>query len=148
MQRDNDDDAWRSIVENYGDRPTLDREEPPEPVAPVWSSWDDPASSGTVDGAPERSDGSEELEERDWDEEERFVPPAPPPVPGTTPDRVVAWVGLFASPAVLLVCLIAGIHLPSWLGLLLVAAFVGGFGYLVAQMPRGPRDPWDDGAKL
>ena len=30
----------------------------------------------------------------------------------------------------------------------LVGGFLGGFGYLVAQMPRGPRDPFDDGARL
>ena len=30
----------------------------------------------------------------------------------------------------------------------LVAWFVGGFTYLVLQMPRGPRDPEDDGARL
>ena len=28
----------------------------------------------------------------------------------------------------------------------LVASFVGGFIYLAASMPRGPRDPGDDGA--
>jgi hypothetical protein len=29
-----------------------------------------------------------------------------------------------------------------------VAWFVGGFGYLVHEMPRSPRDPWDDGSRI
>ncbi|WP_275693233.1 hypothetical protein [Nocardioides sp. TF02-7] len=38
--------------------------------------------------------------------------------------------------------------IPSWAGLLLAAAFVGGFLYLVVRLPGSPRDPWDDGAVL
>ena len=34
------------------------------------------------------------------------------------------------------------------IGYLLVGGFVGGFVYLVTRMPRGPRDPADDGARL
>jgi hypothetical protein len=49
---------------------------------------------------------------------------------------------------VLVIAVILGVHLPAWLGYLLVAGFVGGFGYLVTRMPRGPRDPMDDGARL
>ncbi|MCD4534692.1 hypothetical protein LRP67_11420 [Nocardioides sp. cx-169] len=133
MQRDNDDDAWRAIVENYGDRADLDPEPAPEPAAapeePVAgeASWDDP------------------YPDADWSSD-RFVPPPPPPVPATTPDRMLAWAGLFGAPAILLVCLVAGIDLPPLLAYLLVAAFVGGFLYLVLLMPRGPRDPDDDGA--
>ena len=26
--------------------------------------------------------------------------------------------------------------------------FVGGFAYLVREMPRSPRDPWDDGSRI
>jgi hypothetical protein len=39
--------------------------------------------------------------------------------------------------------------LAPWLGYLLVASFIGGFGYLVVKMPRSEDiDPWDDGARL
>jgi hypothetical protein len=38
--------------------------------------------------------------------------------------------------------------LPTSVAWLLIGGFLGGFGYLVAQMPRGPRDPFDDGAVL
>ena len=37
---------------------------------------------------------------------------------------------------------------PNWFGWLLVASFLGGFGYLVVTMPRDRDDPWDDGARL
>ena len=38
--------------------------------------------------------------------------------------------------------------LPTWLEKGLVAYFVAGFLYLVFNMERGPRDPWDDGARV
>ena len=135
MQPDSDDDAWRSIVENYGDRAELDPDDPhvvplaPEPVVEPLT-W-------RAEAAP-----------REEPDPDRFVPPPPPPVPHTTPDRLAAWLGVFGAPAVLLVALVLGVSLPGWLGYLLVGAFVGGFLYLVVQMPRGPRDPGDDGARL
>lgn len=135
MQPDSDDDAWRSIVENYGDRAELDADDHPAvPLAP------EPLTEPLT-----WRDATYVAEEPDPD---RFVPPAPPPVPHTTPDRLAAWLGVFGAPAVLLAALVLGVSLPGWLGYLLVAAFVGGFLYLVVQMPRGPRDPGDDGARL
>jgi hypothetical protein len=128
VQPDSEDDAWRSIVENYGDRADLGPEEAPEPVP-----------------EPVREPAGDDTEAAD---EERYVPPPPPPLPHVTPDRLAAWSGVFGAPTVLLVALLVGIHLPAWLGYLLVASFVGGFVYLVVQMPRGPRDPGDDGARL
>jgi hypothetical protein len=38
--------------------------------------------------------------------------------------------------------------LPGAVTLGLVAAFCVGFCYLVLQMPREPRDPFDDGAQV
>jgi len=141
VQPDSDDDAWRAIVENYGDRPEVERDTAPvEEPAAAWSSYDD------EDADDADTDDAAAYHVRD--DEDRFVPPPPPPLPRTTPDRVAAWLGVFASPAVLLVSLVFGLHLPGFLGFLLVAGFVGGFLYLVAQMPRGPRDPWDDGSRL
>lgn len=135
MQRDNEDEAWRAIVENFGDRADLDPspepepEPEPEPQPEPQLSWDDP------------------YPDSDWNSD-RFVPPPPPPIPTTTTDRLVAWLGVFGSPAVLLFCLVLGIDLPSLVAYALVAGFVGGFLYLVMQMPRGPRDPGDDGARI
>jgi hypothetical protein len=131
VPRSNEDEAWRAIVENYGDRVELDPDEPatPEPVAEP-----EPVVVPAELASPHA--------------EERFVPPPPPPLPHVPRDRMLAWAGLFGSPTVLLTTLVLGIGLPSLVGYLLVAAFVGGFAYLVVQMPRGPHDPWDDGARL
>jgi hypothetical protein len=139
VQPDNEDEAWRAIVENYGARPDLDPVEPIEPAEraePLDREDHPPPPAAPPAGA---------ASERD---DERFVPPTPPPVPRTTPDRLAAWAGLFGAPLVLLVALVLGRALPTWAGYLLVAWFVGGFLYLVVQMPSGPRDPGDDGARL
>lgn len=134
MQRDSEDEAWRAIVENYGDRPELDEPSPePAPSSPSWR-----------DAYPD----DEPLDREAGDPGERFVPPPTPPLPRPPRDRFLAWLGLFGSPTVLLVCLVTGVQLPSLLAYALVAAFVGGFLYLVVKMPRGPRDPWDDGAQV
>jgi hypothetical protein len=143
-----DELAWRAIVDNYGDRVELD--DPPaapaapaEPIpdAPFGGRFGDPRAFGTPD---------DEVRDAiaDDDEEEGYDPPEPPPLPTVTPDRGLAWAGVFGSPAVLLACLIFSISIPTWLGYLLVVGFVGGFIYLVFQMPREPREPWDDGAQV
>jgi hypothetical protein len=122
-----EDEAWRSIVENYGERPHVEPL-PPEPA---------PAAPPELRAAPD-----DDL----WSDEERYVPPPPPPVPHPTGVRLAAWSGVFGAPAVLLVALVLGIPLPSLVGYALVASFIGGFLYLVVHMQRGPRDPGDDGA--
>jgi hypothetical protein len=150
VQRDSDEDAWRTIVENYGDRVELDAEPPAAPPA-------EPSAEPDGDQRLERlfrplpgprdrdAAGSDDAGSDDDDD---FVPPTPPPLPKVPPDRLLAWIGLFGSPSVLLLCLVLGVHLAPWLGYLLVASFIGGFVYLVMHMPRGPADPWDDGARL
>jgi hypothetical protein len=136
-----DDDAWRAIVDNYGDRPELGTDGTDPPADP-------PAEPARPEGEPE-SVGSwdDAYPDSDWSTD-RFVPPPPPPLPTPTTDRLLAWLGVFGSPAVLLVCLVFGIDLPRLIAYFLVGAFIGGFLYLVAQMPRGPRDPNDDGAQV
>lgn len=129
MSRGEEDEAWRAIVENYGDRPQVDAR--PEPVEPEPDPFD--PTYDDLD-APEPTD--------------RFVPPTPPPGPGLVLPRHLPWLGVFGAPAVLLVALVTGLDLPSWLGYLLVASFVGGFVHLVFTMNRGGRDPWDDGARI
>ena len=123
MSSRNEDEVWRSIVENYGDQPDV------EPLP------DEPEEPEPVRETPEDS----------WD---TFVPPTPPPVPHPPPVRFAAWIGLFGSPAVLLLATVLGISLPGWMGYVLVGSFVGGFLYLVVHMQRGPRDPGDDGARV
>jgi hypothetical protein len=129
VSRPDDDTAWREIVANYGDR-VLGPDEQAAPAVP----------------APAEPEGHPELVEQA--QEERFVPPLPPPLPRVSKDRLAAWLGVLGSPVLLLVATVFRIPLPTVVPWLLVAAFLGGFGYLVAQMPRGPRDPFDDGAVL
>jgi hypothetical protein len=125
-----EDELWRSIVDNYGERAELtelteqpgqvaEASLPVEPVAPL-----------------------------PVEEDERFVPPAPPPLPRPDNKRLVAWLGVFGVPTLLVLCLVLGLGLPSLVSVAMVVWFIGGFTYLVLQMPRGPRDPDDNGARL
>ncbi len=133
MSSRDEDEAWRQIVANYGDVPSVDDAPRPEPRGEY-----------VVENEP--------ADEPDavfpWEDEGRFVPPPPPPVPRPEPRRGLAWAGLFGAPVILLVALVFGVYLPGWLSLLLVAGFIGGFGYLVATMSNDPRDPGDDGARV
>lgn len=127
-QEPDDDAAWRSIVENYGDRPDLGELDTEQP---------EPAPSPAVQEA------------REPDPEDHYVPPPPPPIPHPDPPRLLAWLGLFGVPALVLVCLLAHVNLPTWSGLILMVWFVGGFVYLVASMrPGAGDDDYDDGAVL
>lgn len=130
-----EDAAWREIVDHFGDRAEL---EDAESAAP-----DGDPRAGATPGDP----GSAPAWWRP-EAEDRFVPPEPPAATWPTGPRLAGWLGIFAAPLILLVCLILSIRLPFPLGQLLVAWFVGGFAYLVWTMPRGPRDPWDDGSRV
>jgi hypothetical protein len=130
-----EDAEWRSIVNNYGDHPDFVAPSAPEPEpepAPV-----------VFDQPPELAPAQA------WElQSDRFIPRPPPPVPRPHGLRLAAWLGLFGVPAIVLLCIVLHISLPSPLGFLALVWFVGGFGYLVATM-NGPKDPdggWDDGA--
>ena len=143
------DAAWRAIVENYGERPELGPagHEPATPEPPS-----DPravAAAGLFDRSYLDAHEARDQDDRDaWADEGHFVPPEPPPVPSTTPARRLAWLGLFGAPLAMLVAVIAHLTYPTWLSMGLVAAFVGGFVFLVATMERHADDGWggDDGA--
>ena len=138
-----EDEAWRSIVDNFGDRARLD-DEPPEPPH-------DPAADEVhqVPEPPVAAPGPSPDATWDEDAEERFVPPVPPPVPRLPLPQRLAWLAVLGSPALLFVALLFSYDLPSLFGYALVAGFLGGFGYLVATMQRADeRNPWDDGAQL
>lgn len=143
-----DDEVWRSIVDNYGERPDLEDQPGPADDAAA------PAAEPTPEDLPGPGRASFDPRwdrrdpEPDQEQEERFVPPPPPPVPTTTKDRTVAWFGIFGAPAILLVTLVLGIRLPEIVNYALVMLFVGGFLYLVVRMNREPRDPGDNGARL
>jgi hypothetical protein len=150
--------AWREIVENYGDRPALgggsgvdttglspfDRSYLDALDAPLRSDYDhrDRSAQRPLD------DSAEDLP----DPTDHFVPPEPPPIPRGTPARRLAWAGLLGSPVALLLAvfvhMLTGWVVPTLLTLGVAAAFVGGFVFLVATMPRERGDDWDDGAVL
>lgn len=128
--------AWREIVDNYGERPDAVGETGGPPAA-------GPAA-GPAPAPPPADDPFERLAR----EEERFVPPPPPPVPRPGWRRGTAWAGLLAAPAVVLVLLVAQVDLPELVDHALVLWAVGGFVYLVATMRDEPRDPGDDGSRV
>jgi hypothetical protein len=139
-RRAREDAEWQAIVENYGDEPDLAQPEVPEPPAEPFGrvAFEIPAELGPRSWSPPDDDP----------EDARYVPPPPPPLPRPHGLRLAAWLGLFGVPAVVLVCIVLNVSLPSPLGFLGLVWFVGGFGYLVATM-GGPKDPdggWDDGA--
>lgn len=141
MTRPDEEDAWRSIVENYGERPDLDDlEEPTQPAEPARPRFRP---------AEDRLDEPAEPARAPYDDpEDRFVPPPPPPIPRPTPRRALAWAGLVLAPLLMMVAAVLQIALPWVLDLGLVAAFVAGFTYLIATMGSGPSDPWDDGSRV
>ena len=127
--------AWREIVDHYGARPDVHPE--PDPLAEA----ELPAEPGLD---PPAAEMPEPFHLELYDEE--FTPPPLPPAPHVSPERRLAWVGLVASPVLLVVLNLIDYSLPGILTGGLVVAFIASFGYLVATM--SPRDPDDDGARV
>lgn len=137
-----DEKAWADIIAGWDESPSGD--------VPAAESLPE---SGQPPAAPEPLPLVEPVETWnpvpfDFADEGTFVPPTPPPTQLPPPPRLLAWIGVIGSPAVFLVCLILRVGLPSWASTLLVAAFVGGFLFLVATMRNEPPDPYDDGARV
>jgi hypothetical protein len=153
-----DEDAlWRSIVENYGDRISLDQSHEPTTDQPNDQPGDQPVDQPVDPGAAAVQPQMQPPAQRDepdllnaWDDpDDHFVPPEPPPLPTPEPPRLLAWAGVFGVPVLVIVVSVLKISVPSFVSLLGLAWFVGGFGYLVATMRRDDDpDPWDDGAVL
>ena len=75
------------------------------------------------------------------DDDGRYVPPQPPPLPKLSPAAKGAWAALCGGPAYLLVATLLGWQIPGWAALVAVAAFVGGFTAVILRMEdRPPRD--------
>ena len=83
------------------------------------------------------------------DDDEHYIPPAPPPLPKLDPVTKGAWAALFGGPGYLMVATAAGWSVSGLAAFCAVAAFVAGFAILVLRMhepgPGGP-DDGDDGA--
>jgi hypothetical protein len=145
--------AWRDIVENYGDRAEL----PPDVASGV--DTDDQAQGSVAESGPSYSvrfgdfddDVDEPFEASNDPLDDGFVPLDPEPLHlGLA--RTLAWTGVLGAPLLAVVATVvvtaSSFAVPPWFGWLLVAAFLGGFGYLVVTMPKDRDDPWDDGARL
>ena len=119
--------AWRDIVDHYGEHPdAAELAELTTPLDPPRSELENPFA--------------------DEHDDETFTPPPLPPPPVISPERRVAWVGLVASPVLLVLLNVLDYSLPGVLSIGLVIVFIASFGYLVATM--APRDPDDDGARV
>ncbi|GAA1912280.1 hypothetical protein GCM10009737_12230 [Nocardioides lentus] len=132
-----------------------------DPTGPAADRAADRAADQASDGTRDRVDGDDhaaarereaaararEFEER-HEVPDRFVPPEPPPLPYVAPRRLLAWLALVGGPLLLVLSLAVGLPLSPFWRLLAALAFVGGFVYLVVSMPREPRDPTDDGARV
>lgn len=134
--------AWQEIVENYGERAALPSDQSSQDPAA------DPSPAALEHPAPEPEDEPEEPVD-EIAVVDRFQPPAAPPIPlPRTWERGAAWGGIFIAPALALLIALLGLHPPSIVGWSLVTWLVGGFAYLVYDMPRSPREPWDDGSRI
>ena len=97
----------------------------------------DPGNRGNAEG-PEPAP--------DEDDEERFVPPEPPPITSTDLASRLAWLGVLGGPFLLLLAALTWSRLPTLVVLVALSAFVGGFITFVARLPRDRDDGPDDGA--
>lgn len=120
--------AWREIIDNYGERVEITK----PPVHPP------PARPEPVEYQPiVETDPLGEI----------FIPPNPGPASLPEPRRRLAWFGVLGIPALLFISLLAAVRLPSWAIGFGAVWFVAGLGYLVATMDSSRRhDDPDDGA--
>lgn len=137
---------WPDAEETSTDRPsppaTPNEPTPQRTPQTEWSEWDDIR-------IPQPEPAAEEGREDDADEG-HYVPPPPPPLPKG--DRVArwAWAGAIGAPALAIVLSVIGWGLDGLTGIVLVAAFLVGFGTLISRLRPGPRidDGPDDGAVI
>ena len=147
------DAEFAQIVAQWGPMPDADAVPPTDDAPEPDTSAHEPPYPGTPIGSKDslralfRPAWAEPTPPEPEDEDEHFVPPPPPPLPRPEPRRMLAWLGLFGAPVIGLVLLVSGVTLPRYVGVFLIAAFIAGFGYLVATMRPNP-DGWDNGARL
>jgi hypothetical protein len=173
-----DEAAWRDLVARYEmpaewdaasvpwpDRENLTERPREEPSAPGPASAARPESPSAPGPATDRTrvirpatpppkpdpvPAPEPAAAPPEDEDEHFIPPAPPPLPHLDPIAKGAWTALFGGPAYLVLASIIGWNVPGWAALLAVMAFVGGFAVVVLRLGDGPSrgDGPDNGAVI
>lgn len=154
LVEDNEDLTWAQIVAGY-DAPSTTTIAP----WPVYEDLDSGSADDDID-APYPEDGAtpdawtwsarrsptyDELREQ-----ERFVPPEPPPLPRLSGADKLSWLGLVGGPLVLVAAALFSLSLPAWVGLVAALGFVGGFVSLVVRMDNGQDrlDDPDNGAQV
>ncbi len=145
-QPDNVDDTFARIVAGYDSRPERGD------VAP-WPAAEDVEEQTTSVDAPfeyRQADpfGFQPAAAPGWDEEDHFVPPAPPPLPRPEPLTLLAWAGVLGAPFAFVLAAVSGLVLPRMVTGALVVGFVGGIFWLIATTSRRPGEGYDpdDGA--
>jgi hypothetical protein len=128
---------------------------PSSSTSPSGTAPSGTAPSGAAQGATGRADQPRIIRRAgpgrpdqvaDEDEDDRYRPPPPDPLPPLDPVAKGAWAGVLGGPGYLLVARLADWQIPSWAALGAIIAFVAGFATLVVRMGDRPRDDDDDGA--
>ncbi|GAA2100838.1 hypothetical protein GCM10009841_16050 [Microlunatus panaciterrae] len=176
MPRPSEDDreaidrAFAEMIAGYHltaerDEPIADRTAPEEPATASPAAPAPPAPRPSVHGAndppdpgwadehplfsypitPDESAKSKEPVQQD--PVESFVPEPVPPLTRPAWPVLLGWIGMGYAVLTMLVVLV-GVRPPSWVGWLAVGGFVGGFGILVARLPRNRPPDAGDGAVL
>ncbi|HEX5118926.1 MAG TPA: hypothetical protein VFW65_27385 [Pseudonocardiaceae bacterium] len=85
----------------------------------------------------------------EWDDEEHFVPPEPPPLPKMRPSTIFGIVLLVIGGFLLAAPSVIGLE-PRIATPLALVSMAAGIGWLVLRMRQGPPPDsgWDDGAQL
>jgi hypothetical protein len=142
-----DDEIWAGIVAAY-DAPSAADPVPRWPASEdVPSEPDDGAGPDDALAAPPAGTSPVTAEASG----DHFVPPPPPPLPATDAITRFAWAAIVGGPLFFFLTALLRFRVASWLAVLAVVAFVGGFVTLVARMKdRGPDDGTgpDDGAVI
>ena len=121
-----------STYEDADDAPVEEPVAPDLPRPPLSSRL---MRSRPVDPAPENESPVDPL-----DIEEHYVPDPPPPLPSADRATRLAWAAMVGGPALLVLAALLGIGLETWIVVLALCAFLGGFAALIARM----RDHHDD----
>lgn len=143
-----DDEVWRAIVENYGERAQLDDDPAPDTSQDADGHGDTIERSGEPDVPTPAGLPAGRPSELAPDPDDRFVPPTPPPLPRPAPPRLAAWAGVLGMPVLVIVLLVLQVGTPPWVTTAMVLWFLGGFAYLVASMPGERPDDDDNGARV
>jgi hypothetical protein len=146
----NDDLTWAQIVAGY-DTPTTTAVAPWPVYEDVDAATDESEAPNALlpqpeplgSDAPDPSIGRRRTRFEEPAEEDRFVPPQPPPLPRLGAADQLGWLGLIGGPAVLVAGAVFSLALPSWVTLFAALAFIGGFVSLVIRMDNG-EDRYDD----